>query len=160
MELKWAKMSNVAEELMVEAMGLHGGRVSFQFELEPRDRCAHNTYESSVMVVTMTMAIVFLAEGQFIGFSGSLGPSKSTTLGSFPAVSADFSPTDDLSTSVSAEIVSGTKSLICVSVPCDLVLQASAFSLAAMADGFLARCRGRDRGIVCCCKPPVDDTAA
>jgi hypothetical protein len=47
----------------------------------------------------MMMAVVLRAVVQFIAFSGSLGPSKSTTLGSFGAGSVGLSLKDIFSTS-------------------------------------------------------------
>ena len=70
------------------------------------------TYESSVMAVTMMMAVTFREEDQFSGFSGSSGPSKSTMSGSFSAISASFAWSDDLSMSISMETRSGAEPMI------------------------------------------------
>jgi hypothetical protein len=69
------------------------------------------TYESSVMAVTITMAVTFWAEDQSSGFERSLGPSKSIMLGSFSVMSVSFAWSDDFSMSISMEMRSGAESL-------------------------------------------------
>jgi hypothetical protein len=88
------------------------------------------------MAVTMMIAVIFRDEDQFIGFSGSSGPSKSTVLASFSVIPTSFSWSDDLSMSnavVSRSGRSGDTSLIDL-VGWAVILGVSSHWLLEMAD--------------------------
>lgn len=100
-EWKSAMMSDAPAELMVDAMGLYG-----LVSLHSRREDAVFTHDRSVINETIEMAVVFFPLDQFIGFSGSSGPSKSTKFGSFELSGTEESITaESCSTSLSRHVV-------------------------------------------------------
>lgn len=91
---------------------------------------SRKSYDSVVMAVTMMIAVVFLTEAQFIGFSGSSGPSNSMLLG-FLSGASSWTTSFSISLSAEASLRIGTAGG--VSVICCMVLDCT-FPVSIMMD--------------------------